>query len=400
MQNGVAYAVQKEVVNRETGEVTLQNGVFILRENGTYTFTVLDQAGLMQFIKLEVTGIDRSAPKVTAVSWNYTYLDADGSEKNVTYNLNQPEGKGYRIAIDKYARTNQDVTVVVTTDKPTAITGSYDNLQALTAGTAQANTDLWGTERRFNYDTAGLYAFDLSTVVGKSGLEEFWTKAHELVYRANGLYIFNMEKENGLSDHYGVDVEIIDKEAPVLTLTNAPYLMYVEGRDTGSIREALEDYDAWDEYLGEVTNLKDAVAVDFGGLDADDLENNVFDKSKPFTVSYTVKDAAGNETVVNRTVVLVGINDVLVTVNGVLPDSNMMAESRTGTVELKLINFSGAAFATYESTIQTFGQMKTRGKVIPQNGATFKVEGLEEGWYTFFVQTETRDYFNIYVYVG
>ncbi len=400
MHNGVAYAVQTKLVDETTDEVTLQDAVFLLRENGTYTFTVMDRAGLMQFIKLQLLGIDRAAPVVTAVSWNYTYLDANGNEKNAAYDLTELEGKGYRIAIDKYERTNRDVTVVVTTDKPTAITGSYEDFLALTDEQNRDDAARWGKAQSFDYDQEGKYSFDLSSIVGKPGLEEYWTTEHELIYRANGLYIFNMEKENGLSDHYGVDVEIIDKEAPVLTLTNSAYMMYVEGRDTGSIREALTDYDAWDEYLGDVTNLKASVQVDFGGLDVDVLENNTFDKSLPFTVTYSVKDDAGNETVVKRTVVLVGINDVLVTVNGVLPDSNMMAESRTGTVELKLINFSGAAFATYQAEMQTFGQMKTRGKVIPQDGVTFKVEGLEEGWYTFFVQTETRDYFNIYVYVG
>ncbi len=407
IHNGVAYAA-RSVVKDEKGQAVVdkngdpveQDAVFLLRENGTYTFTVLDKAGLMQFIKLTLTGIDRSAPKVTAVSWSYTYLDDSGNEKNAAFDLDKLEGRGYRIGIDLYPRTNRDVSVVVTTDKPTAITGSYEDYQAQLYGKDRDNADVWGKERSLDYESDDAYAFDLDTVVGKEGLEEFWTTDHELIYRANGLYIFNLEKETGLSDHYGVDVEIIDKTEPVLTLENAIYLMYVEGRDTGSIREALMDYKAWDVYLGTTTDLTGKVQVDFGGLDVDVLENNTFDKSKPFTVTYSVKDDAGNETVLKRTVVLVGINDVLVTVNGVLPDSNMMAESRTGTVELKLINFSGAAFATYAPTLQTFGQMKTRGAILTQNGVTFKVEGLAEGWYTFFIQTETRDYFNIYVFVG
>ncbi|MBP5786880.1 MAG: hypothetical protein J6Y19_03565, partial [Kiritimatiellae bacterium] len=63
--------------------------------------------------------------------------------------------------------------------------------------------------------------------------------------------------------------------------------------------------------------------------------------SHPFTVTYSVKDAAGNEIKVTRTVVLIGINDVLVTVNGRLPSASSMAEARDGNVKLELVNFSG-----------------------------------------------------------
>ena len=114
-----------------------------------------------------------------------------------------------------------------------------------------------------------------------------------------------------------------------------------------------------------------------------------------------MRDAAGNETRVTRTVVLVGINDVLVTVNGALPSFSGMAEARDGNVELKLINFSGVAYTTYLKGMYTFGQMKTRGTLLPQQSdGTFILKGLSEGWYTFFVQTEMRDYFTIYIYVG
>ena len=244
--------------------------------------------------------------------------------------------------------------MTVTTDKPTAIIGSYDDTPVL---------------------------------------------SHRLVYRENGLYVYNLKKTNGLSASYGVDVEIIDKTPPEIVLENPNYLLFVEGRDTGSVRDMLTDYVARDEYLGRVTDLTAAVGIDFGGLDPDVLENNTFDKSKPFTVTYTVKDDAGNETVVTRTVVLVSINDVLVTVNGRLPNAASMLESETGDLTLELINFSGVAYATYAAGQRTFGQMKTMGTVLKQANGAFNITGLERGWYTFFVQTEARDYFNICVFV-
>ena len=327
-----------------------------LRTNGTYTFTVVDQVGLMQNITLQVTDIDRSAPKITEVSWTYVYFDSDGVKHNATYNLSTIKGAGYRIAADIYPMTNQNVTVTVTTDAPTSIIGSH------------------GDE---------------------------WTTDHSLVYHENGMYIYNLEKKNGLSAHFGVDVEIIDKTPPEITLENPEYLMFIENRDKGSFREMLTDYTAIDTYLGVTTDLSDKVVVDFGGLDPDELSNNVFDKSKPYTIKYSVKDAAGNEMVVTRTVVLIGINDVVVTVNGVLPSSGGMAAARDGNVKLELVNFNGLAYVTYAKSVYTFGQMKTIGTLLPrQADGSFQLENLEKGWYTFFVQTELRDYFNIYVYVG
>ena len=342
IHNGVAYRADE--------------AVYLLRNNGDYTFTVVDEVGLMQVIKLTVADIDREAPKITEVRWTYTYIDKDGVEQQYIYSLTNVTGAGYRIANDIYPMTNRDVTVTVTTDVPTSIIGSY------------------GDER---------------------------TREHSLLYRQNGMYIYNLVKKNGLSEHYGVDVEIIDKTPPELTLDNGPLLMFIENRDTGSIVEILNDFKASDTYLGVTTDLTSAVQVDYGDLDPTELSNNVFSKNIRHTVTYTVRDAAGNETRVTRTVVLVGINDVLVTVNGELPSFSGMAEARDGDVELKLINFSGVAYTTYIKDIYTFGQMKTRGTLLPQQAdGTFSLKGLSEGWYTFFIQTETRDYFNIYVYVG
>ena len=114
------------------------------------------------------------------------------------------------------------------------------------------------------------------------------------------------------------------------------------------------------------TDLTGEVTVDYGGLIVDDLSRNTFDKSHPFTVTYSVKDAAGNEIKVTRTVVLIGINDVLVTVNGRLPSASSMAESRDGSVKLELVNFSGVSYVTYAKGMYTFGQMKRTGTLVPR----------------------------------
>jgi|GEM_PF-4135418 len=340
MQNGTAY--------------NAADARFILRDNGNYTFTVIDQAGLTQMITITVTDIDRAAPKITEVSWNYVYVKPDGTTSAAIHSISNVTGAAYVIADDIYPRTYNPVTVTVKTDAQTSIMGAQD---------AQKQTD------------------------------------HSLVYNENGMFIFNLEKANGLSTNYGVDVEVIDKDKPVITLNGGSQLMYVEGKATGSIRAMVTSFSAIDTFRGIETDLTAKVAVDFGGLDVDNVENNTFDKSRPYTVTYTVKDAAGNQTTVTRMVLLIGINDVLVTVNGELPDASFMAEVQGGSVRLDMVNFSGKVYCNYAQGMNSFGQMKTKGEFITPNNGSFTVSGLETGWYTFFVQTEMRDYFNIYVYV-
>ena len=82
-----------------------------------------------------------------------------------------------------------------------------------------------------------------------------------------------------------------------------------------------------------------------------------------------------------------------------MPDASFMAEVQGGSVRLDMVNFSGKVYCNYAQGMNSFGQMKTKGEFITPNNGSFTVSGLETGWYTFFVQTEMRDYFNIYVYV-
>lgn len=93
--------------------------------------------------------------------------------------------------------------------------------------------------------------------------------------------------------------------------------------------------------------------------------------------------------------------DTIVTVNGALPNYAGKSTVNTDTVTVALKNFSGTAYVRYERGIKTMGQMKKTGTVISKNQQNeFEVSGLSEGWYTFFIQTDKRDYFTLCVYVS
>jgi len=326
---------------------------FTFIDNGTYTFYVFDSIGNMQTIVMELDGIDRTAPVITDVSWSYSYMDENGNMQIASYSIT-PEGEyGYNIVEDEtYVATNQDITATVTTDAPTRFVG--DNGE--------------------------------------------YTEVHSIVYDRDGWFNFYLEKPNSLMDSYGLGLYLIDKEAPIIEDTED--LMFFEKNAGADYSKELLSCTAYDVRYDEVTDLTDKVEIDWGGFDPDDISKNVYDKNKPYTITYTVKDSVGNVTVVRRTVTLVGLFDTMIKVNGQYPDSSGRFEVIGGDVEITLDNFGGKAYVRYEKGVHTMAQMKYLGTVVnPENGV-FKTTFEEEGWYTFYVQTDLCDYFcvNVYVY--
>lgn len=343
-------------VDEEGNVLSADKAAYTIIENGKYTFSVVDSIGNIQVIEVEVTGIDKTAPVITQVSWSYVYYDEAGAEKTASYSLTPGDEAGYNIVEDEtYKPTNQDITATVTTDLPTKFAGSNST----------------------EYSTT-----------------------NSVIYDQDGWFNFNLVRENNLMDRYGLGLYLIDKVPPVIE--DVEDLMFFENPNAGTpYDESLLTYSAYDERYGEKTDLTSAVDIDWGGFihDNEGFKNNTFDKNKPYTITYTVKDKVGNETVVKRKITLVGLFDTMARVNGIYPDSSGRVEIIGDTVEIELDNFSGTAYARYEKGIYTMGQMKNRGVVIEQTGTKFKLDKLTEGWYTFYIQTDLRDYFCINVYI-
>ena len=344
------------------------NKTFTVKQNGDYTFTVFDEAGTAQIIKLSVTNIDDRAPVIKSVSWSYSYLEENGGtwEKKVcetTLEIGKDtSGKeaGYVIGPDAYKTTNEDVTVTVVTDKATAILGS----------------------------------------------DEIKNLENSMVYADNGLFTFNLVAVNGTVSSYGVDVAIIDKEAPTLEFAGANELIFIEGmtedKDSDFAYDKAKFYDfvAYDVFDNVKTDLTSKVEIDFGDFNPDDINANVFDRTKPYTITYRVYDATGNKTELRRTVRLVGFYDTIALINGKMPNSANSITVNSNDIEISLKNFGGTVYARYASGIYTMGQMKTLGTPIKPYNGKLVAENLADGWYTVFVQTDKRDYFTITVYVN
>lgn len=334
---------------------------FIFRANGSYTFKVYDNNGLVSYVDVTLDKIDTKAPVITQVKWYYEYEEFDEQTKAWVTKTSEKtfaptDGTvGYRIGTDSGV-TNGDVTVTVTTDTPTRIVGSTEE-----------------------YNTAV-----------------------EKAYGQNGLFMFDMEKQNGMMTSYGVDVQVIDKTPPIIDLYDMSEMVFYENSAIGEpFAKDLLKYGAYDMFHNNKTDLTDKVEIDWGGFDPDNFAANTFDSSKPYTITYRVSDAAHNITEARRTIRLVGMYDTVVLVNGELPDFTGRKTVSGDSVTLSLKNFSGTSYVRYQKGVQTMGQMKKSGEVLTATAqGEYELSGLSDGWYTFYVQTDKRDYFIICVYIS
>ena len=359
---GITKAVADENGNKNS---------FVFHQNGNYTFKVHDKVGLSSFLTLEITDIDTTAPKITSVSWSYEYDEFDAQSKTwVTKSANGTKTPtvgtvGYIVAPDIYSVTNRDINVKVETDSDTRLVGSSDD----------------------------------------------YTKTKEKVYDQNGLFIFNTEKKNGLVASYGVDIAIIDKTPPTIDLLGTSELVFYENPKMNSEYDIsmlryiqngkYEAYKAYDEFNGKKTDLTENVEIDWGGFNPNDLNQNTFDSSKPYTITYRVTDSAHNTFEAKRTVRLVGLYDTVALVNGNLPDFAGRCAVKGDNISISLSNFAGNAYVRYQSGIYTMGQMKNLGTMLSKSeNGEFETPNLPEGWYTFYIQTDKRDYFTLCVYLS
>lgn len=338
-----------------------QKSVFTFTENGRYTIKVYDKnEPLSSYYTLSVTDIDKTAPKITLLEW--WYGDDESRKETVTPT---EDALGYRVATDKYDRTSDDVTVRITT--------------------GDAETKL-------------------------SGINDAYSNTHTRIYGANGLFTFNAEKKSGQITPYGVDIQVIDKTPPVIDLGDVNEIIYYENAGMNDpdfdLSAALKAYSAYDVFAGVKTDLTEQVSVSYTDangrtLNPTSLTSKDFDSSKPYTVTYTVSDSVGNKATAYRTVRLVGKNDTIVLINDMLPNSSSKLHMSGDIARLELKNFSGTAYVKYQKGLKTMGQMKTIGEVISKNeSGEYVKSGLSEGWHTFFIQTDKRDYFTIGVYTA
>ena len=369
------FTVSSGILDYSKG-TTADKATLVASENGIYQVSVSDIAGNTQNFAVKITGIERKAAKIEKVEWSYEYPEKNSSGqyemKSLLDSYVVKEGeksllltsrKADQSQIQNAPATNQDVKVTVTTDMPVTQVGSSKDASTTTS----------------------------------------------MDYTEDGTFSFNLEAVNKNITQYLVNVDLIDKKPPVIELKN-PELVFVEGAKIEAdmykkelLTEGLNVYDL-DKDGTKIPIDLNSIEISYGDeghvFDPDDMTKNEFDRTKPYYITYTARDAVGNETSFVQTVTLVGRNDTVALINGRMPSVNNSLTAHGGQIAVTLKNHGGKSYIKYEKGFYTMGEMKSRGTMMPLVGTVPTLTGLSSGWYTVSVQTDKKDYFTIQVYVA
>ncbi|WP_249897919.1 hypothetical protein [Paenibacillus sp. PK3_47] len=351
---GATLTVEKADNSDKQIKIVSQDNSVTLTENGTASFTVLDDYGNTAVIKEKVDNILSSAPEVGKIT--YTFVDAEGKAV--------PEDQIVTIGGQKYAKGKVKVT--------------------LSGSVTAPNKMFFGV--RPIADGAG-YTNEISSAGG--------TFSYSRAFESSGSPVIAISDLLGNVNKVPVTIAGLDNTPPELTLNN----------ETAGIVQDKKDFNFRTD-LGGFTvsdNVSAAadVKVSISGLDLSKLGRQ--------RVAYTAVDQVGNQTVVYQDVVVVkdgGLlifgNDTLISASSgesALFNTNTLTFKVTGFNVMKVggvdkVNQAGTFDILYYPGLYREGQLKLVKEKLTYNelvNSQFKVSFPKTGWYTIVVRTQERD---------
>jgi hypothetical protein len=182
----------------------------------------------------------------------------------------------------------------------------------------------------------------------------------------------------------------IDRVSPTMKFEEA-YIVTQKGQ-----MPKLDDYFAFDSHSGDIS----------ADVTVSDLDISTEGKK---TVQYRVSDEAGNETVVDREILVVG-DDFTIVVDGEIDPIPYVTEKDT--TDIKIFNFTESAFVKYgigkdgtlkdskfkqnNSVFATLNDTTRDGKAGAGSVAFY---GEEYGWHTVYIQDVNRSTKKFTVYI-
>ena len=328
--------------------------------NGRHAFYFRDRAGNIGMSYIDVNIIDDVKPEIQKIEWSYDRLEAPDYTTTVS-EKGEVKAENGTALIDSALTgsvTNQNVTVSITSNEPVIIYGDGSS--------------------------------EYSTTVSKQ-------------FTQNGSYRFIIADKAGNQSEVIVTVTNISKDDIYIELAGKEDIVLIEGQESGFDTGEITDFKVYKyngsgekEYLEKYTQ-----SVDLGGLNIEDISSNEFDRNKPYTVRYTAWDEAGNKAEITRRVILCGSDDMMVTVNGKLPDSsNNVFVDGTG-ADIEINNYNMFAAVKVIKGQYNGAQMKTMGAETAAPGGKCHIDFSQgSGWYTIGVRTLYQDMYTIRVYVS
>lgn len=327
--------------------------------NGKHTFYFVDSAGNTASATADVTIIDEVAPAVSEVKWKFSYLTGEQFDTLAPASGTVTETNGLYLVNKELAGylTNQPVTITITTDEPVILYGSGSTTY--------------------------------STTVCK-------------VFTANGVYAFNLMDKAGNIRQVNVEVANILKRNIHIALTNPEDLVLIKGQEADYDPASLTGFTVY-TYSGteRVTITPAKSYIDYGGFDPENIADNTFDRTSPYVIHYKVWDEAGNMAEMSKQVILCAKDDILVFVDGVLPDAAGNVYVTTAEASAEVRNYGDLPASVRLAKGQYNGaQMKTRGTVLAAVNGQYTLNFSEgEGWYTLYVRTLYQDLYVVRIYV-
>ena len=226
---------------------------------------------------------------------------------------------------------------------------------------------------------------------GKTGNHIFGAAgSHEITFTQNGTFAITAVDAAGNESFKMVTVGSIDNDPPSISFDNST-IYVTEGTTAAELKAELDKgYTVWDKNdvtpANKLTVSYDSSAVDLA-------------KADQYVVTYTVTDAAGNQTTASRFVRVIGADTVCVSIDGqlILPDST--AVLRPGEHTLTLQNSDQPYSIKARRGILSAGQMKYLSGSSLHFDADGKFTVSGTGYYTLLVTTQDRQTIRVLLYV-
>ncbi|MEK3686263.1 hypothetical protein [Paenibacillus sp. FSL R10-2736] len=351
---GTTVTVEKADASAKAINIISQAKSITLTENGTASFTVVDEYGNTTVIKEKVTNILSAPPEADKIA--YTFVDAEGKAV--------PADQIVTIGGQKYAKGKVKVTISGSVTAPNKM---FFGVRPIEGGAAYSN-QISKADGTFSYSRA---------------------------FESSGSAVVAISDLLGNVNKVPVTIAGLDNTPPELTLNN----------ETAGIVQNKKDFNFRAD-LGGFTvsdNVSEAagVKVSVSGLDLSKLGRQ--------HVAYTAVDQVGNETVVYQDVVVVKDGGLLIFGNDTLisASSGESALFNTNTLTFKVsgynimkvagvdkVNQAGTFDILYYPGLYREGQLKLVKQKLTYDelvSSQFKVTFPKTGWYTIVVRTQERD---------
>ncbi|NOU80980.1 hypothetical protein GC101_19140 [Paenibacillus sp. LMG 31459] len=351
---GTTVTVEKADASAKAINIISQAKSITLTENGTASFTVVDEYGNTTVIKEKVTNILSAPPEADKIA--YTFVDAEGKAV--------PADQIVTIGGQKYAKGKVKVTISGSVTAPNKM---FFGVRPIEGGAAYSN--------------------QISKADG--------TFSYSRDFESSGSAVVAISDLLGNVNKVPVTIAGLDNTPPELTLNN----------ETAGIVQNKKDFNFRAD-LGGFTvsdNVSEAagVKVSVSGLDLSKLGRQ--------RVAYTAVDQVGNETVVYQDVVVVKDGGLLIFGNDTLisASSGESALFNTNTLTFKVsgynimkvagvdkVNQAGTFDILYYPGLYREGQLKLVKQKLTYDelvSSQFKVTFPKTGWYTIVVRTQERD---------